>query len=260
MVKRDTSFLLLFWLRRSAGIFLLLWEPVLIALLFWSWTSSAASQKFTLLFLIIWCFPIAFSILRAPRQHQRVEALRMSMGEVPLFSKQPAYDVAALPVPVTLTMKLSRGTYLFFAVFWLLMLGTVLVFQTPSFLARQILWQFIAGWLMLGALVLGLCVLAFYQRIEVTSESLMVQHGWRRGRIPWTEARLFAVINLNEQELSRANAYELSSARTILRWTHAAVGAGFVLSPGDREEYKRLLEELRAFIRIKTGLMVRDLQ
>jgi hypothetical protein len=239
---------------------LLLWALVLIALLFWSWTSSAAPQKFALLFLSVWCFPLAFFMLRVPRQHQRVESLRMSVDEVPLFQKQPAYDVTDLPVPVTLTMKLSRGTYLFFAVFWLLMLGIVIVFQTPTFLAWQILWQFIAGWLMLGALVLGLCVLAFYQRIEVTSESLMVQHGWKRGRIPWTEARLFAVINLDEQELSRANAYELSSARTILRWTHAAVGAGFSLSPGDREEYKRLLEELRAFIRIQTGLMVRDLQ
>ena len=93
MVKRDTSFLLLFWLRRCAGIFLLLWALVLIALLFWSWTSSAAPQKFALLFLIVWCFPIASSILRAPRQHQRVESLRMSMEEVPLFQKQPAYDV-----------------------------------------------------------------------------------------------------------------------------------------------------------------------
>lgn len=260
MVKRNTSFVLLFWLGRCAGIGLLCGEPLLIALLLWSWTSSTPLEKFALLFFILWGFPLAFSALRVPRYRLRVESLRMHLDEAPLFEKQPAYDEAHLPVPVTLSVRLSRGTCLFFAVFWLLMLGVVLVFQTPSFLAAGVLWWAIAVWLVLGALVLGLFALTFYQRIEITDDSLMVQHGWLRRRIPWQEARLFAVLSLDEKNRSSANQYELSSRRAILRWTHSPVGPAFVSQPRERDEYKRLLEELRAYIRVKTGLMVRDLR
>lgn len=272
MVKRNTSFLLLFWLRRLAGIFLLCYEPLLIALLLWSWTSSTLLEKITLLFFIVWGFPLAFSMLRVPRQRLRVESLRMRMNEAPLFERQPAYDRADLPVPVTLTIKLSRGTYLVFSIFWLLMLGIVLIFQTPYFLAAQILWWVIAGWIVLGALVLGAFSLGFYQRIEVSEDSLMVQRGWLRRSIPWNEARLFAILTfdqpgnsssrtiVSEKEHSGPRMYELSSPRAILRWVHGAVGPAFTLYPRDREEYQRLMEELRAYIRMKTGLMVLDLR
>ncbi len=272
MVKRNTSFLLLYWLRRLAGIFLLCYEPLLIALLLWSWTSSTSLEKITLLFFILWAFPLAFSLLRVPRQRLRVESLRMRMNEAPLFERQPAYDQADLPVPVTLTIKLARGTYLVFSLFWLLMLGVVLIFQTPYFLAAQILWWVIAAWIVLGALVLGAFSLGFYQRIEVTQDSLMVQRGWLRRHIPWNEARLFAILSfdqpgnsaartvVNERERPGPRLYELSSPRTILRWVHGVVGPAFALYPRDREEYKRLMEELRAYIRMRTGLMVLDLR
>lgn len=260
MVKRDTSFVFLYWLGRSAGIVLLLCEPVLVAGLLWSWTSSTPLERFSLLFFIVWGLPLAFSMLRIPRQRLRVESLRMRMNEAPLFEKQPAYDEADLPVPITLTLKLSPGAYLVFAAFWFITLGIVLAFQTPYFLAWHVFWWVIGAWIALGVLILGLCAIAFYQRIEVSEERLMVQHGWRRRTIPWTEARLFAVIGLDEKNNTRANQYELSSQHTILRWVHVPAGVGFVLQPGNRDEYKRLLEELRAYIRVKTGLMVRDLR
>ena len=275
MVKRDTSFVLLSWLGRSAGIVLLLCEPVLVAGLLWSWTSSTPLERFSLLFFIVWGLPLAFSMLRIPRQRLRVESLRMRMKEAPLFERQPAYDEANLPVPATLTFKLSQGAYLVFTTFWLITLGIVLAFQTPYFLAWHIFWWVIGAWIALGGLILGLCSIAFYQRIEVTEESLMVQHGWRRRAIPWKEARLFAILSFDEKKASphsatiinprerrtpSATQYELSGPRTILRWTHGAPGPGFLLHPRDREEYKRLLEELRAYIRIKTGLMLLDLR
>lgn len=272
MVKRNLSFLLVFWLRRAVGIFLFCCEPLLIALLLWSWATSTPLEKVTLLFFIVWGFFLAFSVLRVPHQRLRVESLRMRINEAPLFEKQPAYDQADLPVPVVLTVKLSSGTCLVFSIFWLLMLGVVLVFQTPFFLAAQILWWVIAVWIVLGALVLGAFAVGFYQRIEVTEGALIVQRGWLRRRLFWNEACLFAVLDLDEparsssravvheREHLRARLYELSSPRTILRWVHGAAGPAFVSSPRDREEYRRLLEELRAYIRIKTGLMVRDLR
>lgn len=260
MVKRDSSFLMLFWLGRSIGIFLLLCEPVLISLLLWFWPTSTPLEKFTLLFFIVWGFPLAFARLRPPRQHLRLEALRMRSDEAPLLEKQPAYDVADLPVPVTLEVKLAPGACIVFGTFWLAMLGLVLVFQVTYFLAWQILWWVVGVWIALGTLILALSALVFYQRIEVTDEALMVQHGLRRQSIAWPDARLFALISLDEKNTTRANQYELSSERSILRWTHGAVGAGFVLQPRDRNEYRRILEELRAYIRIKTGLMVRDLR
>jgi hypothetical protein len=260
MVKRDTSFVFLYWLGRSAGIVLLLCEPVLVAGLLWSWTSSTPLERFTLLFFIVWGLPLAFSMLRIPRQRLRVESLRMRMYEAPLFEKQPAYEETDLPVPVMLTLKISPGACLVFAAFWLITLGIVLAFQAPYFLAWHIFWWVIVAWIALGGLVLGLCAIAFYQRIEVTEESLMVQRGWKRRAIPWKEARLFAVIGLDEKNNSRVTQYELSSKRAILRWVHVPAGVGFVLQPGNRDEYKRLLENLRVYIRVKTGLMVRDLR
>lgn len=272
MVKRNISFLVLYWLGRSAGIFLFCCEPLLIALLLWSWTTSTPLEKVTLLFFIVWAFPLAFSMLRVPYQRLRVESLRMRMNEAPLFERQPAYDRADLSVPATLTLRLSRGTYLVFSIFWLLMLGVVLIFQTPYLLAAGILWSVIAGWIVLGALVLCAFSLGFYQRIEVTADALMVQRGWLRRRIPWNEARLFAILTLDkptntpshtivkEPESPGARVYELSSPRAILRWVHGAAGPAFVSAPRDRDEYKRLLEELRAYIRMRTGLMVLDLR
>jgi hypothetical protein len=270
MVKRNLSFLLLFWLGRGAGIFLLCCEPLLIAFLLWSWTTSTLLEKATVLFFLVWGFFLALSMLRVPRQRLRVESLRMRMNEAPLYEKQPAYDQAALCVPVTLTVRLSAGTCQVFTMFWLLMLAVVLIFQTSFFLALQILWWVVGGWLLLGALVLAAFAVGFYQRIEVSEDALLVQHGWLRRRVPWGEARLFAILNLEEParssthrvvpERERARLYELSSAHTILRWVHEGGGPAFVSSPRDREEYRRLLEELRAYIRIKTGLMVLDLR
>ncbi len=260
MIKRDISFILLYWLKRCAGIFLLFWVPLLIAALLWSWTSSTSLEKFTLLFFIIWSFPVAFELLRSPRHRLRVEFMRRQMNKLPLFEKQPAQDIAHLPVPITLAIKLAPGMYIIFAAFWLIMLGIILIFQAPYFAAWHILWWVIAAWLAFGALVLGLCALAFYQRIEVTERALLVQHGLWRGRISWPEARLFAVMSMDEQDPARANQYELSSSRVILRWRHGPVGTAFITQPRDRNEYKWLLEELRAYIRIRTGLMVRDLR
>lgn len=260
MVKRDTSSVLLFWLRRSAGIFLLFCEPALIAGLLGTWSSSTPLEKYGLLFFIGWGIPLAFSMLRVPRQSRRVESLRMRLNETPLFAKQPAFETPDLPLPTTLTLKLSRGTYIVFALFWLAMLGVILLFQTPFFLAWHVLWQAIVAWFVLGTLVIGLAALAFYQRIDVSSEALSVQHGWWRKRIPWQEARLFAVLGLDEKDNSRPYLYELSSARTILRWTHVASGPGFALQPCDRQEYWRRLDDLSAYIRSTTGLMLRDLR
>lgn len=272
MVKRNLSFLLRYWLGRGAGIGLFCCAPLLIALLLWSWASSTFLEKVTLLFFLVWGLLLAFSLLRVPHQRLRVESLRMRMNEAPLFEKQPAYEQADLPVPVTLTLRLAPGACLAFAIFWLLMLGVVLLFQTPYFLAAQILWWAIGGWFVLGALVLGAFAVGFYQRIEVTEHALLVQRGWLRQRIPWHEARLFAILNLDEpassstrsivreREQFTARIYELSSPRTILRWVHTIAGPAFVSSPHDREEYRRLLEELRAYIRMRTGLMVLDLR
>jgi hypothetical protein len=272
MVKRNLSFLLVFWLERIAGIALLCCEPLFIALLLWSWATSTPLEKITLLFFIIWGFLLAFSCLRVPRQRLRVESLRMRMHEAPLFEKQPADDRADLPVPVVLTVKLAPGTCLVFTIFWLLMLAVVLIFQIPFFLAAQILWWVVGAWMALGALVLGAFSVGFYQRITVTEDALTVQRGWLRQRIPWGEARLFAVLSLDEparssarsvvheKEPPNARLYELSSPRTILRWIHGGAGSAFVSSPRDGAEYRRLLEELRAYIRVRTGLMVLDLR
>lgn len=258
MVKRDTSFTLFLW--RIAGILLGLYMLVLLLSLLWSWSSSTWLEKAGLLFFIIWGVPLALSTRRVLHQRRRIERLRLQAQDAPLFPDQPTLDGDQCIVPILLTMKLSRGVYGAFAIFWLAMLGIILLFQVPFFQALHILWWFIPGWLLLGALVIGLASLVCYQRVEATAEALSVQQGLLRKWIPWQEARLFAVINLDGSTSMPVNRYELSSARTILRWTHAAVGSGLVLLPGDRQEYRKLLEELRTCIRARTGLMLRDLR
>ncbi len=260
MVKRDTSSALRFWLGRSAGILLLLWVLALVTDLALFWSSSAPGEKLGALFFIGWCLFIARFLLRRPRRQQRVESLRMRLNETPLFTKQPALDAPDLALPATLTLRISRRSCLVFAAYWLIMLAIVLIFQVPFLQALHILWIAIAAWLVLGALMLGLIVLAFYQRIEITQDALAVQHGWRRKQIPWQEARLFAVLGLEEKNNTHPHLYELSSARTILRWTHVAPGVGFALQPRDRQAYWQRLDDLSAYIRCRTNLMLRDLR
>lgn len=260
MVKRDTSSVLRFWLGRSAGIFLLLWALGLVADLLLFWSSSAPTEKFGVFFFIGWCLFFSLPLLRRPRQRQRVEALRMRMNETPLFTKQPTLDAPDLALPATLTLQVSRSSCIVFAAYWLIMLGILLIFQASFLQALQLLWIAIAAWLALGALVLGLIVLAFYQRIEITQDVLAVQHGWRRKQIPWQEARLFAVLGLDEKKTAQPHLYELSSERTILRWTHVAPGMGFAIQPRDRQLYWQCLDDLSAYIRFRTHLMLRDLR
>lgn len=258
MVKRDTSFVY-FW--RAAGILFCLCELLLLLNVVWSWSSSILLEKVGVLFFLLWGIYLVRFTRRAPRHRQRLEMLRLHAQDTPLFSDQPMLDGERhFPVPVTLSARLSRGVYVALAIFWLLMLGLILVFQLPFFLALHILWWFLAGGLLLGVLVIGLGALACYQRIEATEDALSVQQGLLRKSIPWSEARLFAVINLDEKEPARANRYELSSTRAILRWTYTASGTGFALQPRDRQEYRKLSEALRAYIRARTGLMVRDLR
>ena len=259
MVKRDTSSALRFWLGRATGIFLLFCVLALAADLLGFWSTSTPAEKLGALFFIGWCLLLSLSLLRRPRQQQRVELLRMSMDETPLFTKQPALDAPNLALPATLTLQLSRRSCTVFAAYWLIMLGILLIFQASFFQALNLLWIAIAAWLALGALVLGLIALAFYQRIEIAQNALTVQHGWRRRQIPWQEARLFAVLGLDKNN-ARPYLYELSSARTILRWTHVAPGMGFALQPRDRQAYWKRLDDLGAYIRFRTNLMLRDLR
>lgn len=259
MIKRDTSFSLFFW--RVAGIGLCLCECVIVLELLWLWSSLTLLEKFGLLFFGIWGIPLILAAWRGVRQRQHIEALRLHAQDAPLFPDQPVLEVAGnLSVPITLVLRLSRWSYLVFTCFWLGMLGVILAFQIPLLQASHLLWWFLLAWFLLGVLVMGLISLANYQRIEATSEALSVRQGLFRAHIRWQEARLFAVINFHPGASVPVTLYELSSARTILRWTQIVSGTGFALQPADRQEYRKLLEGLRVYIRARTGLMLRDLR
>jgi hypothetical protein len=72
-------------------------------------------------------------------------------------------------------------------------------------------------WLLLLLLVVGMLIFAPRQELIATREGLTCRRGYRLSFIPWSQARLFAVIGQPDSEHTPAF-YELASQNTLIRW------------------------------------------
>lgn len=193
------------------------------------------------------------------QQLKQVESLRRNQKELALYPIQPKVDKTKDVLPIVLSTHLSPVIYLGFTAFWLAALGETLYLTGSSPDAAGSRAIFIVTWLLLGAITIILAGTGKYQRIEATTQGLVIQRGFKRRAIPWEQARLFAAVRLMNPDSMPAQ-YELSSSCTLLRWGASYPTGGVIASPRQPQEYEKRLCALLSSIRVHTGLPLLDLR
>ena len=221
---------------------------------------------FLLLFLaVIWVIAPIAGELRRIITRKRLTSFRLHPEQLPLATEQPlpSHIFKRRPSPIVLTKQLSiRGHILLLAI-WLGMsvfLALVAILSSasnPLVNLSEILGLWTAYWIVLH----GLLTAMFYQHIEANESGLLVQRGVIRHRIPWDQARLFAIDYMSVRGMGvTSTRYELSSSHQIIHWERENSKRPlpqFTLKPTP-PEYQQEAEHLKSFIREKTDLSLRE--
>jgi len=181
------------------------------------------------------------------------EALRMNAQDAPVLKLYIEPDGEKFAVPAALTVWMSKGWYIGFSIFWLLVLGIALIVTGSTLNIEGNSWVFIIAWLLLGGIVIGFAGIVLYQRIVVTEQALVVQRGIIRHKMPWEHVRLFALI-------SKDGRYELSGEHKIVRWFQNHPGFSFTTQPVEKRAYQQLADSMLMYIQHRTNLPLRDLR
>lgn len=253
MVKRDRSLMVMRGVAKLLAILLFLIPLIFLwGYIFGGWPLGTGD-----------IIPIAFAILapfagvafwrdRDVKRMEYVESLRMGARDVSVIELDDDAHAEKPLLPIILILRMSTSWYVGFPIVWLLLLGIVLPFINTGFDIQDMFLLF-ALWLVLGGIAIGLTGIAVYQRIEVTEQALIIRNGIIRRKIKWEQALLFAFIAKNKQ-------YELSSKRTILRWSRNHSGLGFTSRPVEKQAYEHLIDAMLIYIQYRTDLPLRDLR
>ncbi|HVB72501.1 MAG TPA: hypothetical protein VNE38_03000 [Ktedonobacteraceae bacterium] len=289
MVKRNIIGLLRLYILH--GFYILLGAMVFYTFLF-TWQVGGTLQDFTLtalaiLMMIIWLVLVVFSIFSLIKQHkqwQGVERARMSPESLSLYASQSSYAPVLQDGDMPLIIKnwmswrvLAIGIITVYGLIFLLVgIMIVVALISHDLLTLQDM-LFLALFAVCMAVFVTLLVCAFalieYELIEASEHELMMQKGLWRRFVSWEQARLFAVGGKFDYE---PEWIELSSAKVILRWPYSTKGsnspgkprknyymrklAEISFLPVSRGEYEHQLSRLQGYVRLKTGLPLRDLR
>lgn len=279
-----------YWLSISGIIVLLLY---IIDVYF---TSSAGSQENSCLhiagfYYVIFAAAALFSLSQwkalEKRRQQAARYLLITGGASRSSADRPLEDVPALPD--TFTMRARRrwsGTWAL-AVFYALLLSipAMVVYAylqgSPRTIQQGLPAAFvllqnglnIGLWLLLTLLAVGRLIFAPCQELIATREGLTCRRGYRVSSIPWSQARLFAVIGQPGSEHAPAF-YELASQKTLIRWPAHLSGqplygrpigvvsfaSGLARPEQPRAEFPQQVQFLNIIIAERTGLPLYDLR
>ncbi|MGB8348420.1 MAG: hypothetical protein WCD86_26300 [Ktedonobacteraceae bacterium] len=287
MVKRNIIGLL--WQCALQGFYIIL---ALLSIYFFSspmlWDIANLFLKILSVFLILGCLCLIIVCVRSLvdqcRQWRKVERMRMSPEALSNYTAQPSYApvLRDSDMPLIIKKQMSRR---------ILAIATITV-NSVVFLLIGIMsvvalinhdLPTLQDWLLLA--LIALCMAAFvtllvcvfalieYERIEAGERGLMMQKGFWRRFVPWEQARLFAVCGKRDYE---PEWIELSSAKVILRWPYSTKNdslpgqqrkdyymrkmAETSFQPVSRGEYEHQLSRLPGYVKMKTGLPLRDLR
>jgi len=201
------------------------------------------------------------------RHWKRIEPRRLAAAQgdpALLAEEQPTPDAAALALPATFQLSLSKAQLVCLAAFPELV---VVLYSVYGWLILGI--PFWLSVLVLTVLVLLLVAIVFAtsrQVLEVTEVGVRLRASPLvfRGMVRWNEAHLFAVYN--DPGVLRSGAmltYELSSASSIVRWTRVLRpnALGLHLDPGmPLAEHTQAMKALCQLIAAQTGLPLYDLR
>jgi hypothetical protein len=190
------------------------------------------------------------------RVEQRRQAAAKRKEWVPLARYQPAAHPTLLPLPSVLSSNPS----------WVNFPLIVVVAWTAFMIGLLAFWPSDGPFVHLLELSLGMALplsvvaqLTMYDWIEVSEEGLTIRTFFRRQRIGWQEARLFA-IEATVKTTEPPNRYELSSATTILRWSRELKYSRLTHFSSPFQDYSQQMESLLALIGARTGLPLYDLR
>ena len=201
------------------------------------------------------------------RHWKRIEPRRLAAAQgdpALLAEEQPTPDAAALALPATFQLSMSKAQLVGLAALPELV---VVVYSIYGWLIIGI--PFWLSLLLLTVLVLLVVAAVFAtsrQVLEVTEVGvrLRASPGVFRGIVRWNEAQLFAVYNTPGVLRSGTMlTYELSSASSIVRWTHILRpnALGLHRDPGmPLAEHTQAMKALCQLIAARTGLPLYDLR
>ncbi len=206
------------------------------------------------------------------QRHERLRH-RAAVGIGRLDREQPVPDPDALPLPTTIEIRPKWATVLglvavLVVIVALVEIGMVLLFIAGGLLESQrhrsangLLWL-----IPLAIIMIILFTVYFYtivgvarERIEVTTEGMVVRWHWRTRRIRWQDARLFG-MTATTKDNARPAGFELSGADTILQWARYKHRRFLIAQPTmSWSEYEREMDALLSLIAAKTHLPLYDL-
>src|SRR5258708_6374973 len=201
------------------------------------------------------------------RQWKRIDPRRLAAAEgdpALLAKEQPTPDAAALALPATLKMSMSKAQLVCLAA---LLELVVVLYSVYGWLVIGIpYWLSVLLWTVLVLFLVAVIFATSRQVLEVTEVGgrLRTLPLVFRGMVRWNEAHLFAVYNAPGVLSSGAMlTYELSSASSIVRWTRVLRpnALGLHMDPGmPLAEHTQAMKALCQVIAAQTGLPLYDLR
>lgn len=212
---------------------------------------------------LLFALPLLWSAMSALRDFLRLRqaqtrhhaALALAPRLLPRAAHQPISNAGALPLPYTVSHRLS---WLAYALLTLLLWG-MLVLGPLVGSPHRLDSSFLVISLLLASALTPLGLRADSQQLTLTEEGLTMRSPYRRQTIRWSEARLFA-IEAAAARTELPNSYELSTATTSVQWRRATRPAPFLHLDRPFQEYAWQMERLLELIAGRTGLPLIDLR
>jgi hypothetical protein len=252
----------------ALGFFTLIWGAFFLTSL-----NDKNENKWNYLFSAVAYLALTiFSFVQARRwkpmnYRRQLAAVSGFAAHVPLAQPHPLPNVAALPLPFTIKLKPNWPKLL-------IALGVPLALAISmdtydyrvhgehiTNIQDPFIWVLDIIPLLAVSLMMALWLRP--QRIEVTTEGLTVRHANGRiggtDRIPWSDARLFAVRD--GKPGMPATHYELSCSYAVVQWTRTRNHPWSLHRPTiPFAEYNAQMEALIALITGITGLPLYDVR
>jgi hypothetical protein len=196
-----------------------------------------------------------------------------------LAIEQPRPDAQALSLPLTIRMRSNRRLQL--TVMATLFLSLMLPFiggfafgllGNPTHPLYLEVWFIIIGvWALFALVLVGIMYLLLYikgrEQVTLTDYGIMLSGVTPRiHSIPWSEARLFAIVNPYSPKRGRDRQpllLEVASEHELVRWVWlrpTSPRSGFIVPVLPPEEYEQQMRNVLSVIAAKTGLPLYDLR
>lgn len=199
------------------------------------------------------------------RQLRRAEKRRRAAASgaqwFPLASPQPYPDPEALPLPFVISIRPGWLTFLLTPFFvWVgVVMGIYIFFWSYVWPNTGPVIHTLALTLAVMLAISTGVLLPIYRWIEANQDGLTVRNIFWSKSILWCDARLFAVDAALKAKQTPDH-YELSSAKTILRWPWKRKPSRFTRLSCPFAEYEWQMKALHSVIAARTGLPLYDLR